>query len=88
MIGKIVSHYRIMEELGRGGMGIVYKARDTRQDKIVALKVLTGGALSAAELQRRFKREVSAGMKINHPNIVRIFYMAKKIYLYYFIFLS
>jgi len=73
MIGKIVSHYRIMEELGRGGMGIVYKARDTRQDKIVALKVLTGGALSAAELQRRFKREASAGMKINHPNIVRIF---------------
>lgn len=73
MPDKKIAHFEIMEMLGQGGMGIVYKARDTRQDKVVALKVLSGSGLPSNEIRRRFDREASVGLKLVHPNIVRIF---------------
>ena len=73
MAGKSFSNYNVIGELGRGGMGVVYKAQDIRQDRVVALKVLSKGTMPGDEIRRRFEREASAGMKMIHPNIVRIF---------------
>lgn len=73
MLDKKIAHFEILEMLGQGGMGIVYKARDTRQDKVVALKVISGSGLPGDEIRRRFDREASVGLKLAHPNIVRIF---------------
>jgi tetratricopeptide (TPR) repeat protein/predicted Ser/Thr protein kinase len=70
--GKM-AHYEILDLLGEGGMGKVFRARDTQADRIVALKVLSGGAFTAEEIRRRFHREASAGMRLTHPNIVKIF---------------
>ena len=72
MNAEQIGCYEILELLGKGGMGRVFRARDTRQDKIVALKVLSEGA-PTEETRRRFHREASAGMKLSHPNIVKIF---------------
>ena len=69
MIGKIVSHYRILEKLGEGGMGIVYKAEDTKLDRLVALKFLPH-SFSVNEADRaRFVQEAKAAAAINHPNV-------------------
>ena len=68
-----ISHYEILELLGEGGMGAVYKAKDAGQDKIVALKILTHQPLQIEETKRRFQREATAGMKLDHPNIVKIY---------------
>jgi tetratricopeptide (TPR) repeat protein/predicted Ser/Thr protein kinase len=67
-----ISHYEILELLGKGGMGKVFRARDTQQEKIVALKILSEDAPSE-ETRQRFHREASAGMKLSHENIVKIF---------------
>jgi serine/threonine protein kinase len=69
MIGKTISHYQIIENLGAGGMGEVYKARDTRLDRVVALKILTPGASPGADLRQRFEREARAIAALNHPHI-------------------
>ncbi len=71
MIGSIVSHYRITEKLGKGGMGVVYKAHDMRLDRIVALKFLPPDALSEKE-RKRFVGEAQAAARIHHPNICPI----------------
>jgi tetratricopeptide (TPR) repeat protein len=73
MIGKTVSHYEILEKLGEGGMGIVYKARDNVLDRIVALKFVTVAASLQEDLKDRLIREARALAAINHPNICTIF---------------
>jgi len=72
MIGKTLSHYKIVSELGRGGMGIVYKAEDTNLDRIVAIKILPPQIVTTDEDQARFKREARAAAALNHPNIATV----------------
>ena len=73
MVGKTLSHYQILEELGRGGMGIVYKAEDTKLDRSVAIKVLPSAALSSDDDRARFYREAKAAAGLNHQNICTIY---------------
>ncbi len=73
MIGTTLSHYRIVEELGRGGMGIVYKAEDTKLDRTVAIKILPASALSSEDDKARFYREAKSAAALNHPHIAQIY---------------
>jgi eukaryotic-like serine/threonine-protein kinase len=73
MIGQILSHYRILEILGSGGMGVVYRARDERLDRDVALKVLSQGSLGDGIARKRLRREALLLSKLNHPHICTIF---------------
>ncbi|MDA0683388.1 MAG: serine/threonine-protein kinase [Bacteroidetes bacterium] len=73
MIGTTLSHYSITAELGRGGMGIVYKARDTKLDREVAIKVLPSAALASADDRERFYREAKSAAALNHPNIAQVY---------------
>jgi len=72
MIGKTIAHYEIIEKIGEGGMGLVYKARDTQLDRIVALKVLQAGKVANPDRKLRFIQEAKAASALNHPNIVII----------------
>jgi TolB-like protein len=73
MIGTTVSHYRIVEEIGRGGMGVVYKAVDTRLDRTVALKLIPPGARRSKEEKARFSHEAKAAASLSHPNVATIY---------------
>jgi serine/threonine protein kinase len=79
MIGYHLSHYLIESELGRGGMGIVYKATDTNLDRVVALKILPASALSSEDDRARFYREAKAAAALNHPHIAQVYQIAEAV---------
>jgi serine/threonine-protein kinase len=72
MIGETISHYQVVEKLGEGGMGEVYKARDPRLNRTVAIKVLSARAMGDPDRRRRFILEAQAASSLNHPNIITI----------------
>src|SRR6476660_8640774 len=77
MIGRTIQHYQIVETLGRGGMGVVYKATDTHLDRFVVIKVLPPEKVADPERKRRFVQEAKAASALNHPNIVHIYDIAE-----------
>ena len=72
MIGRRLAHYEILSKLGDGGMGVVYKARDTHLDRFVAIKLLPPEFVADPERKRRFTQEAKAASALNHPSIVMI----------------
>ena len=73
LAGRVLGHYRVEEQIGAGGMGVVCRARDERLDRDVALKVLPPGSLADESARRRFRKEARALAKLNHPNIATIY---------------
>jgi eukaryotic-like serine/threonine-protein kinase len=73
LIGLELSHYRIIEKIGSGGMGVVYRARDAHLDREVAIKVLSPGTISGEVARNHLRKEALALSKLNHPNISTVY---------------
>src|SRR6202051_1728498 len=73
MVGQTILHYRVIEKLGAGGMGEIYKAEDTRLRRIVAVKALSPRLSAEPERRKRFFQEAQAASALNHPNIITLY---------------
>lgn len=73
LVGQVLGHYRILEQIGAGGMGVVYRAHDERLDRDVALKVLPRNSLADESAHKRFRKEALTLSKLNHANIAQVY---------------
>ena len=73
LVGELLGHYRLLAQIGAGGMGVVYRAQDERLHRDVAVKVLPPGSLAYDDTRKRFKQEALALARLNHPNIATVF---------------